>query len=212
MWGSWGTEGTRLSTANPIPSCSCILLPGREGPWHSHRQHRRLQLQRLILRLWWVLQFCVTFLGIDFGRVSFLCPSCGPRACDLENHNCHSFNYRSTIILKNMKYLHPKNENFLPICHQNCKLLGLRCQNPAQVWSRMWTPGKQEFIQKTQSHGRFSRLRLWARGLLLGGLCVFQYDVTIYCLLDVSIPLTHWNSEFTLPTLLIFKTSTAFER
>lgn len=26
-------------------------------------------------------------------------------------------------------------------------------------------------------------------GLLLGGLCVFQYDVTIYCLLDVSIPL-----------------------
>lgn len=27
-------------------------------------------------------------------------------------------------------------------------------------------------------------------GLLLGGLCVFQYDVTIYCLLDVSIPLT----------------------
>lgn len=32
-----------------------------------------------------------------------------------------------------------------------------------------------------------------ARGheLLLGGLCVFQYDVIIYCLLDVSIPLTH---------------------
>lgn len=36
--------------------------------------------------------------------------------------------------------------------------------------------------------------------------------VAIYYLLNVNIPLTHWNFEFTLPTLLIFKTSTAFEK
>lgn len=36
--------------------------------------------------------------------------------------------------------------------------------------------------------------------------------VTIYYLLIVNIPLTHWNFEFTLPTLLVFKTSTAFEK